>query len=123
VLTGTLNVNRDSHTATVLQNGKVLIAGGQWNGTILKSCELYDPTSGDFTTTGNLNYARMSHTATLLQNGEVLIVGGTTPLNGSNGFELVAELYNPATGTFSITEASTPEGLVKRQPFFKMVKC
>ncbi len=65
------------HTATLLPNGKVLVAGG-FNGgfTILTSAELYDPASGSWTATGSLNTARAYHTATLLPNGKVLVAGG-----------------------------------------------
>ena len=75
--TGALNTNRQNHTATVLPNGKVLVAGGEdSNGNPLASAELYDPASGTWTTTGSLNKARYKHTATLLPNGKVLVAGG-----------------------------------------------
>ena len=102
VNTGTPNVARGFHTATVLQNGMVLIAGGRNGNNILSSAELYNPATGIFTLTGSLATARASHSATLLQNGKVLIAGGST--NGT-GFPTVAsaELYDPGTGTFSPT--------------------
>ena len=91
---------RDGHTATLLNNGTVLIAGGQ-NPTnaALADAELYNPTAGTFApTTGDLNNARYYHTATLLNNGTVLIAGGT------NGLSIaVAELYDPIAGTFTNT--------------------
>ena len=95
--TGSLNTARTVHTATLLPNGKVLVAGGQGasGGNFLSSAELYDPASGSWTTTGSLNTARADHTATLLPNGKVLVAGG---YNG--GPELTsAELYDPASGT------------------------
>jgi hypothetical protein len=103
-LTGSLNVPRWGHTATLLQNGQVLIVGGNAysNGNYFKTnqAELYDPTSGSFSyANGNLNLARTSHTATLLQNGTVLFVGGQTN-SGATG---TAELYDPSSGTFSYT--------------------
>ena len=72
---------RADHTATLLPNGKVLIAGGYnndngLNGTFLASAELYDPTAGTFTVTGSMSVARCNHTATLLPNGMELIAGG-----------------------------------------------
>jgi hypothetical protein len=73
--TGNLAAARESHTATLLPNGKVLIAGG-YGGSYLASAELYDPASGTFSATGSLAAARDSHTATLLPNGKVLIAGG-----------------------------------------------
>ena len=99
ILTGSLNTARQFHTATLLDNGLVLVAGGFNSSGALASAELYDPTSGTFTPTGNLNLARGQHTATLLQNGNVLIVGGS----GSSGNVGTAEIYNPATGTFTTT--------------------
>jgi len=98
VLTGSLNTAREYHTATVLNNGMVLIAGGYGSSGALASAELYNPTTGTFTVTGSLNTARLYHTATLLNNGMVLIAGG---YNGS--YLASAELYNPATGTFTPT--------------------
>ena len=103
--TGSLNAGRAVHTATLLNNGMVLIAGG--NLPPLASAELYNPTTGAFTPTGSLNYARVEHTATLLNNGMVLIAGGqgVVPIPGGQSFPGLAsaELYNPATGTFTAT--------------------
>ena len=62
--TGSMSVNRVFHTATLLNNGKVLVTGGHD-----ASAELYDPTSGTFAPTGSMSVGRNSHTATLLGNG------------------------------------------------------
>jgi hypothetical protein len=99
-LTGSLKTARDTHTATLLSNGMVLIAGGANTGA-LSSAELYNPATGTFTLTGGLNTARVGHTATLLNNGMVLIAGGYSGLDGSPLSS--AELYDPATGTFTST--------------------
>ena len=96
--TGSLNAPRSLHTATLLNNGKVLIVGGDGNG-FQASAEIYDPPTGTFTHTSLLNPNRYYHTATLLNNGMVLIVGGV----GTNGFLASAELYDPTTGIFTPT--------------------
>jgi N-acetylneuraminic acid mutarotase len=102
--TGSLDTPRVGHTATLLQNGKVLVAGGDSFG----SSELYDPATGKWSITGNLHIARSVHTATLLQNGKVLVAGGypeTPYFDVTNS----AELYDPATGTWTITDSlNTP---------------
>src|SRR5439155_15338270 len=77
VPTGSLNTSRYVHTATLLNNGIVLLAGGNGSSGVLTSAELYDPATGTFTPTGSLNTSRYVHTATLLNNGVVLIAGGT----------------------------------------------
>ena len=74
--TGSLNTARDYHTATLLPNGKVLVAGGYGSSFNLASAELYDPASGTWSATGSLSTARFYHTATLLPNGKVLVAGG-----------------------------------------------
>ena len=68
-LTGSLNTARTAHTATLLNNGTVLIAGGVDDGVALASAELYDPITGLFTLTGNLNNARGNQVAALLDSG------------------------------------------------------
>ena len=100
---GTLNTNHYAHTATLLQNGLVLVAGGiELHFNAHASAELYDPASRTWTATGSLDSKRYLHTATLLQNGMVLIVGGfDTPDGGI--ISARAELYDPASGTWTST--------------------
>ena len=101
VPTGSLNTAREDHTATLLNNGKVLLAGGfDGSNSASATAELYDPAAGTFSATGNLNTAREYHTATLLNNGKVLIVGG---FDSTNSATANAELYDPVAGTFSPT--------------------
>lgn len=97
-VTGNMSVTRLFHTATLLNDGKVLIVGGSDGGAgVRASAEVYDPVRGTFTRTGDMTRARVFHSATLLPNGKVLITGGIV------GTEIIgtAELYDPATGTFS----------------------
>lgn len=103
VPTGTLNTARYSHTATQLPDGKVLIAGGNTTESASASAERYDPVAGTFTATGSLLQGRSEHTATLLPNGKVLIVGGWAMFPGALWTTGSAELYDPATGTFTAT--------------------
>jgi len=101
--TGSMTTQRGFHTATRLQNGLVLIAGGLTSNLTeagLASAELYDPHTGTFRPTGSMSTGRYGHTATLLADGRVLIVGGDA---GSDKPLASAELYDPATGTFSPT--------------------
>jgi len=106
--TGALNNAREAHTATLLPNGKVLVAGGFNNDSSgqpqgqLSTCELYDPATKTWSVTGALADGRDGHTATLLSNGKVLVTGGYDtigmPLSSS-------ELYDPVLGTWSSTGA------------------
>jgi N-acetylneuraminic acid mutarotase len=103
--TGTMNTARDGHTATLLANGQVLVAGG-YNDSIfstgelyiLSSTELYDPDNGSWTDVGALNTAREGHSSTLLPNGKVLVAGG---YNFADGALSSTELYDPAAGTWA----------------------
>jgi WD40 repeat protein len=95
--TGSLGSARYGHTATLLPNGKVLVAGGENGVSRTVIAELYDPVSGTWTATGSLAGGRSDHTATLLPNGKVLVAAGSSSNLTS------AELYDPATGTWTPT--------------------
>src|SRR4051794_6900098 len=69
--TGNMITPRYDHTATLLANGKVLVAGGVGNRAILVTAELFNPSAGTFEATGNMRAARAWHTATLLADGRV----------------------------------------------------
>jgi uncharacterized protein YjdB len=93
---------RDPFTSTLLPNGSVLVAGGFDSfGVPQSSAELYGPTGISLGLTGQMSTPRANHTATLLNNGKVLIVGGV--FDGAGDVTDSAELYDPATGTFSST--------------------
>jgi hypothetical protein len=99
--TGSMAVAQNSHMATLLSVGKVLVTGGyDTGGNALAAAEIFDPASGTFSTTGSMRTARYLHTATLLSDGKVLVAGGLanapTPLSA-------AELFDPSSGTFTAT--------------------
>jgi N-acetylneuraminic acid mutarotase len=103
--TGGMDGFRSGHTATLLADGKVLVAGG-FNGEVyLDSCEIYDPATGEWTATGSLSQARSSHEAALLSDGKVLVIGGFY----EDDYELYTlsscELFDPVTGTWSFLES------------------
>jgi hypothetical protein len=107
--TGTMSVTRCGHTATLLQSGQVLIAGGADN-----TAELYDPATGSFISTGNMNVDRSSHSASLLSDGRVLLVGGYyNPTSSTVGYAATAEIYDPATHQFSLTGSMVSGGRVE----------
>jgi WD40 repeat protein len=107
--TGSLNTTRERGTATLLPTGKVLVAGGSSD----NSAELYDPATGTWSLTGNLKEARIDATALLLPNGKVLIAGGFNNCATASCVTLnSAELYDPATETWTSTGSLTTARLV-----------
>ncbi|TMK30558.1 MAG: hypothetical protein E6G61_06125 [Actinobacteria bacterium] len=119
--TGSMSVARKLHTATLLPNGQVLVAGGvdsddDASAKALASAELYDPRTGTWSATGSMLHPRAWHTATLLPNGLVLVAGGQCPGLYEKGCPAVedpsgampdAELYDPKTGTWTATGSMT----------------
>jgi hypothetical protein len=98
-----MTMQRSAHAATRLGNGKVLIAGGGTGGATF-SAEIYDPSAKTFTPTGNMHVGRFFFTATLLNSGRVLVAGGVCDNQGCIGtVTSSAELFNSATGTFTLT--------------------
>jgi hypothetical protein len=118
--TGRMHQSREFHTATLLPDGRVLVAGGlsgsergtasgivlasvrtaETSSSVLDTAELYDPATGTFTETGSMSTFRDNHTATLLEDGRVLVVGGGGEAYASSPS---ADVYDPATGTFIAT--------------------
>jgi WD40 repeat protein len=96
--TGGMATVRESHTATLLRNGKVLITGGNDGYTAIATAELFDPTTGRFGPAGSMASARSYQTATLLKDGKVLVAGGRDTLGN---ILATAELFDPGTGKFT----------------------
>ena len=102
VLTGSMTVGRALHGVALLPDGKVLVAGGVTSAGDTASAEIYDPSTGKFTSTGSMSDARQfcgltNHPVTL-HDGKVLVTGGY------NGQVLAtAELYDESSGTFGST--------------------
>ena len=116
-LTGFMKVARTGQGTVLLPDGRVLFAGGATtllakdkqgfyypgDDILLASAELYNPTTGTFSSTGSLATARDNPTATLLPDGLVLIAGGSVAAGSGSKPTASAELYNPKTGKFSHT--------------------
>ncbi len=105
--TGSMSTPREGHTATMLRDGRVLVAGGSPNGIqATDSAEVYDPASGAFSRTGHMHQPRVAHVAALLGTGKVLIAGGGR--GGMPGGYIsydTAEMYDPSTRTFTAIRA------------------
>jgi large repetitive protein len=104
--TGSMGTPRQSYSATLLPDGKVLVVGGIDSSGVSASAELYDPAAGTWTSTGSMATPRAGFTATLLPDGRVLVAGGGKSVADKNGSVFVvasAELYDPASGTWTAT--------------------
>lgn len=98
-----MNTRRAAHTATLLGNGKVLVAGGfAGDETNLASAEIFDSKTNTFSSAGNMSFSRSGHSATVLPDGKVLIAGG---YNGN--YLDSAEIYDANTGKFTPTGKMT----------------
>jgi hypothetical protein len=112
-LTPPMQTSRALHSAALLPNGKVLVAGGRTCGapppaacdfTVrTNTAELYDPATNTWAQTGNMNKPRHTTSAATLQNGKVLVPGGFSSLADPHDTDNTADLYDPATGTWSLT--------------------
>jgi N-acetylneuraminic acid mutarotase len=101
---GKMVTARSGQVAVLLNNGKVLLAGGNGTGwSFLADAEVYDPAAKTFAATGAMTTARAAHTATLLKDGNVLITGGHRGRRAEITIYSSAEIYNPASGSFSST--------------------
>lgn len=109
-ITDSLGDGRAAHTATLLPDGTVLVAGGRasYAGPALASAEIYDPISETWSTLRPLSVARRGHSATRLLDGRVLVVGGRFG-TGESDVHRSTEIYDPVSGSWSPTGSlSTP---------------
>jgi hypothetical protein len=109
--TGSMTTPRFNHTATLLNTGEALVAGGTSSYRFVPnpprggfcspvataSADLFNPATGTFAATGPMTTSRSAHTATLLQSNKVLVAGGNPATPPT------AEIYNPATAAFTAT--------------------
>jgi hypothetical protein len=104
--TASLTGPRCGAVAVLLKSGKVLVIGGDGahEDERVATAELYDPATGRFAATGSMHVPRNTHSAVLLRDGRVLVVGGSSAGRYPNAhIEASAEIYDPATGRFSMT--------------------
>ena len=99
--TGRLSTGRVAATATLLLDGRVLVAGGfggpyAYSSSAVASAETWNSVTGTFEKTGSMREQRVGHTATLLPDGRVLVIGGAGP----TGLLGSAEVWDPTSGTF-----------------------
>jgi N-acetylneuraminic acid mutarotase len=104
---GSLTSGRYDHTATLLKDGRVLVAGGNSSGP-LESAQLYDPDTNKWSDAAAMKVARSGQAAVRLESGKVLVAGGTAPADdapssGAAGYTRTAEIYDPATNAWAKT--------------------
>ncbi|CAF3438124.1 unnamed protein product [Rotaria socialis] len=92
-----LNIARQWHTASILDNGKILVAGGVGAFCSGATAELFDPSTQQWTLTGNLNIGRYQHTASTLPDGNILVVGGY------GIYDNIPELFDSLTNIWTET--------------------
>jgi N-acetylneuraminic acid mutarotase len=103
-----LHTARAGHSATVLPDGRVLVAGGtgargSTGTTALASTEVFDPATGAWTAAAPMTETRTGHQAVLLRDGRVLVIGGTVATGGPPAALAYCELFDPAAGSWTPT--------------------
>jgi N-acetylneuraminic acid mutarotase len=109
---GSMAAARIGHTATLLNDGRVLVVGGYTLGAdggarSYSSAEVYDPATNGWSSTGRLAVERAGHTATLLPDGLVLVAGGAqfggaaASSPSATTYTATTELYDPVLGTWA----------------------
>ena len=98
---------RSRHTASLLADGRVLVTGGQTNFNDFGDphAEIYTPATNTWAATGAMSSGRNGHTGTVLADGRILITGGSGLRQNAEGRTRSAEIYDPATGTFTVTDS------------------
>ncbi|MFN8516965.1 MAG: kelch repeat-containing protein [Chloroflexia bacterium] len=95
-----MHVARYAHSATLMADGRVFVAGGAPSGRladITNAAEIFDPATGEWTPAAPMRTPRLGHTATLLGNGRILVAGGTM---GTSSNSSLAEVYDPPTNSW-----------------------
>jgi N-acetylneuraminic acid mutarotase len=111
--TGSLLQRRQTHTAVLLGDGRVLVVGGDegigntFVGTTL--CQAYDPVTGAFSAVASTSVPRAQHASARLLDGRVLVVGGNSNATGSQIH--AAEVYSPSTDTWSSASSTGSGGM------------
>lgn len=102
--TGSLRQGRSGGRGVLLDDGRVLVAGGFNGSASIGSAEIYDPSTGQFSYTGSMNFERRNHALVKLQDGRVMVIGGFTN-NSANNFTSSTEIYDPDTGVWTLGRA------------------
>ncbi len=99
-----LIIARTGHTATLLDDGRLLISGGSenWRSNVLNTCELFDPVANTVSQMASLQLIRNKHASVKLQNGKVLIIAGSNDAERIGGRYRTCELFDPKTNTFQL---------------------
>jgi hypothetical protein len=125
VPTASMLVGRELHTATLLDDGRVLVAGGLSDQGVIGSCEIYDPRTKQWSQAASMALAHVGHTATLLPDGRVLVTGGSSAAEGPFGApfqpsfrDYEPEIFDPGSDRWTTSSFAVPvaDPLVVRLP-------